>query len=196
MISLKYSATNTFFIPGGRGGLLIDTGYAGSIQAFFKAIKAQGIRVSDIRFVMATHYHPDHMGLIGELVDMGTGLLLVDTQKGYVHFSDGIFARDGLAHYKPVDEGRAVVISCDESRGFLSGLGFSGEIFSTPSHSADSVSVYLDSGECIVGDLEPYEYLAAYGENIPMKRDWERVMSFSPRVVYYAHANERVMQTG
>ena len=56
MIRLKYSATNTFFVPGDRGGLLIDTGYAGSMQAFFKAIKAQGIRMSDIRFVMATHY--------------------------------------------------------------------------------------------------------------------------------------------
>ena len=48
MIILRYGSTNTFFIPGLKGGLLVDTGYAGTLGAFYRAIKQSGIQVSDI----------------------------------------------------------------------------------------------------------------------------------------------------
>ena len=52
---LKYGNTNTYFID----GLLIDTDYAGTLPAFFREIKKNGIAVSDIKYILATHYHPD-----------------------------------------------------------------------------------------------------------------------------------------
>ena len=64
MIKLKYGNTNTFFIKGSQGGLLIDTDYAGTMPAFYKAMKNASIGLTDIKYVIATHYHPDHMGLI------------------------------------------------------------------------------------------------------------------------------------
>ena len=103
MIRLKYGNTNTYFIRGDKGGLLIDTDWAGTLPAFYKAIKANGIKIGDIGFVLATHWHPDHMGLVSELMKQGVRLLLPNVQKEYVHFSDSIFARDGL-QYEPVDE--------------------------------------------------------------------------------------------
>ena len=184
MIRLRYGNTNTFLIPANRGYLLLDTDYAGSLPAFYKAIKQNGIKVSDIGWVLATHYHPDHMGLIPELMRQGVKLLLIDTQKDSVHFSDYIFARDGLP-FEPIDEARATVISCAESRKFLSEIGINGEIISTPSHSMDSISFVLDDGDCFVGDLQPREY----GENDTVKADWERIHSFQPQRVYYSHAN-------
>ncbi|MBP3555999.1 MAG: MBL fold metallo-hydrolase, partial [Clostridia bacterium] len=65
---LKYGNTNTFLVCGTGGNLLIDTDYAGTLPAFYRAIKEKNIRLSDISHVMATHYHPDHMGLISELM--------------------------------------------------------------------------------------------------------------------------------
>ena len=65
---LKYGNTNTFFISGKDGGLLVDTDYAGTISFFYKAIKEQNIRFSDITYVLATHYHPDHIGLISDVM--------------------------------------------------------------------------------------------------------------------------------
>ncbi len=38
-IKLKYGNTNTFFIRGMSGNLLVDTDYAGTIPAFYRAIK-------------------------------------------------------------------------------------------------------------------------------------------------------------
>ena len=190
MIRLKYGNTNTFYIRGESCGLLIDTDYAGTLPAFYCALKAAGLGLRDIGYILATHYHPDHMGLVSELMKQGAKLLLADVQKGSVHFSDRIFARDRLPA-EPIREEEAVLISCAESRAFLSGLGISGEIISTPSHSPDSISLILDDGDAFVGDLEPLDYLPAYDENAALKRDWEQVLAHHPRRIFYAHANEK-----
>ncbi len=192
MIKLRYGNTNTFFFPGHAGGLLIDTDYAGSLQSFYKAIKENGIKVNDIAYVLATHYHPDHTGLIGELMSQGIRLLLIDVQFPYVHFSDSIFAKEGL-RFIPIDEAKGTVITCEESRAFLKQLEISGEIIHTPSHSKDSVSLILDNGDCLVGDLEPLSYLAAYEQNMPLQNDWEHILSFHPKQIFYAHAPAQVI---
>ena len=192
MLRLKYGNTNTFFVEGSHGGLLVDTDYAGTLPAFYKALKQNDIRIRDIEYVMATHYHPDHMGLISELMKQGVKLLLLDVQRSYVHFSDAVFAREKTAA-APIDETQAVILSCEESREFLQRIGISGQIVHTPSHSEDSVSLVLDDGDCFVGDLEPVEYLEGYTENPRLKNDWERILSFHPGRVLYAHAPEKVL---
>ena len=193
MIRLKYGNTNTFLVGGSNGYLLVDTDYAGTLPAFYKALKQNDIRVKDIEYVMATHYHPDHMGLIGELMKQGVKLLLVDTQKAHVHDSDEIFARDKLS-YRPIDETLASIISCEESRDFLVQMGIPGAIVRTPSHSEDSVCVILDDGDCFVGDLDPFEYIEAYEENPKLKNDWERVLSYRPKRIFYSHRPEKIMR--
>ena len=170
----------------------MDTDYAGTLPAFYRAIKHARVKASDVSYVLATHYHPDHMGLIPELMKQGVKLLLIDTQVDSVHFSDYIFARDRVP-FEPIDEAKATVITCAESKEFLSGIGISGEIISTPSHSPDSVSLLLDDGGCIVGDLQPREYLAAYEQDNALKADWDAVWRYRPRRGLYAHAKERVM---
>ena len=193
MDKLKYGNTNTFFVRGDQGGLLIDTDYAGTLPAFYKAMKNADIRMTDINYVLATHYHPDHMGLVGKLVEQGIELLLVDIQKEAVHFSDKIFEKDKL-QYSKINENDATIITCAESRKFLSSIGISGEIIHTPSHSEDSISLILDDGSCFVGDLEPLEYLEAYDNNEELKNDWDLIMSYDPKTIFFAHTPEKTFQ--
>lgn len=193
LIKIRYGNTNTFFIKGTGAGLLVDTDFAGTLPAFYKAIKAQEIQVSDITYLLCTHYHPDHCGLASELMAQGVQLAVMEPQLGSVHYSDPIFARMHDLHYVPIDESKAVVLSSAESRSFLAKMGINGEIISTPSHSEDSICVMLDEGICLAGDLEPYEYLAAYADNAALKADWDKVLSYSPKRICYAHANEKVM---
>ena len=191
---LRYGNTNTFLLSGDKGSILIDTDYAGTIKAFYKSIKGLGIRISDITYILATHYHPDHMGLISELMESGVKLILMESQKDSVHYSDGIFAKEPRLGYKPIDETRAEVILFEDSRRFLEELGIKGEIIPTPSHSGDSISILLDDGTAIVGDLEPLEYLKAYEDNKMLRRDWDTLMEHHPKHILYAHANEKVLE--
>ena len=190
---LTYGNTHTFLLQGPTSSILVDTGYAGTLQAFYKAIKAQDIKVSDISYVMCTHYHPDHCGLVSDLMEQGVGLILIDSQVEHVHFSDLIFAKESHLQYKPIDENMAKVITFEESRSFLKSLGISGSIIATPSHSPDSVSIILDDGTSIVGDLEPLSYLDAYSDNEALKVDWDLVLSNGPKRILYAHANEQIL---
>lgn len=190
---LKYGNTNTFFIHGTNGNLLIDTDYAGTLPAFYRAIKEHNIKINDITYVLATHYHPDHIGLISELMKQGVKLLLIDIQSSHVHFADDIFRRDKRLGYEPINVDDSIIISSKDSRKFLENMGIEGEIISVPSHSKDSIAFILDSGICFVGDLEPIEYLDAYDDNVKLKKDWKLIMSYNPKIIYYAHANEKIV---
>ena len=189
---IKYGNTNTYLLRGTNGNLLIDTDYAGTLSGFYRAIKEIDIRLEDITYILATHYHPDHIGLVSELMNQGVSLVIADTQLESVHYSDEIFARQPRLNYKPIDERKANILDISESRHFLKEIGIDGEIVSTPSHSKDSISIVLDEGVCIVGDLEPIDYLEAYDDNEELAKDWNLILSFKPKRVCYAHANEKV----
>ena len=87
----------------------------------------------------------------------------------------------------------AKIIRCNESRAFLLDLGIGGEILHTPSHSADSISLLLDDGCCIVGDLEPLAYLEAYESNPALQADWQKILQHHPKRILYAHSNENIL---
>ncbi len=188
---LRYGNTNTFFIQGIGGGLLVDTDFAGTLPAFYRAIKEHNIKSSDISYVLATHYHPDHIGLISELIKQGVQLILINTQISHIHFADKIFRKDKRLKYETINTDNSITINSKDSRKFLKNIGIAGEIISTPSHSEDSISLILDSKVCFVGDLEPIEYIDAYDNNIRLKSDWKHVMSYNPKIIYYVHANEK-----
>ena len=192
---LKYGNTNTFFIRGTAGGLLLDTDYAGTLPAFYREIKAHDIRLCDISYVLATHYHPDHIGLVSELMQQGVRLLLLDTQKPHIHFADAIFAKDRRLRYVPLSADDAVVITAEESRSFLKTLGIEGCIIPVSSHSPDSIVLLLDSGVCFTGDLEPLSFLGAYEDNPALAADWARVTEHHPRRICHAHANEILLDS-
>lgn len=184
--TLKYGNTNTYFISG-ETGILIDTDWAGMLPDFFKEIKNSGIKIPDIGYLLITHYHPDHMGIAGELIRLGVKPLIVDVQREFIHRSDEILCRGG-AEFVPIDESGAVYISCAESREFLRGIGIDGEIIHTPGHSDDSISLILDSGTAFVGDLPPKDIIDGYNDN-SIKKSWDLILSYCPKVVYYGHAN-------
>ena len=183
---LSYGRTNTFLVRGNGTYLLVDTDYAGTLPAFFRAAKRLGVRVKDISCMLATHYHPDHCGLVGELQALGVTLLLLESQVGASSYAARVFERDGLS-FTPVDEDAATIVTFGESRRCLARLGIAGEVLATPSHSPDSVSVALDDGCCLVGDLVPEGHLFAYGKDAPERRDWERLSAAGVVTVCHGH---------
>lgn len=89
--------------------MIIDTDYTDTLLLFYKELKRTNIRLSDITYVLAPHYHPDHIGLVNELMNFGVKLLLMDTQIEYVHFSDDIFNRDKHIQYMPINKDKTIL---------------------------------------------------------------------------------------
>lgn len=186
---LKYGNTNTYLV----GNLLVDTDLPGTLPALWRELKRQGIPQGRIGYVLATHYHPDHMGLIGELARRGVRLLLPEHQRDFVHASDPILLRDRRVPFVPIDESGAITLSCEESRAFLKGIGIAGEIIGTKSHSPDGAALILDDGNALVGDLEPRGFLGGYDANEALREDWENLISRGARIIRYGHANEQTI---
>ena len=78
----------------------------------------------------------------------------------------------------------------------LSAGSIAGRVISTPGHTPGSVSVLLDSGEAIVGDMVIGDFLCLLRRPGPpiiawdLERNWEsvrRFLTFSPCIVYVGH---------
>lgn len=121
MTILQYGNTKTYLI----NGLLIDTDYAGTINQFFKCINENNINIKDIKYILATHYHPDHIGIVPELMKLGIKLIVIDIQKDYIHFSDNIYKKDKLP-FEPIDESKIIILPINKGREFLKSLNIDG----------------------------------------------------------------------
>ncbi|MBO4696103.1 MAG: MBL fold metallo-hydrolase [Lachnospiraceae bacterium] len=191
---VKYSTTNTYLIEGSAGMVLFDTGWAGTTGAFRKAMGEFGIPVQKIDAVMVSHFHPDHMGIAQEIADYGAEIWVADVQKDYVHAADAVFAK-GDVPFSPINEENVKYYTVSESRAMLKKLGIDGEVLHTPGHSEDSISLVLDSGDILVGDLNPlYELELHAGTQIG--KSWEMLLAGKPKHVYYGHAKSAVLGEG
>lgn len=62
--------TNSYLIKTDGGSLLIDTGWntEESFSSLSDQLEGVGVTWKDIKYIIITHAHPDHMGLVGSLV--------------------------------------------------------------------------------------------------------------------------------
>lgn len=187
---LQYGNTRTYYICCSEAGILVDTDWAGTLPTFFREIKQHNIRVEAIKYLLITHYHPDHMGLAGQMQELGITLLILEEQWNFIHSSDSVFQKEKRRDFKPVMEEAALRLSCGESRRLLKKIGVQGEIIHTPGHSEDSVSLILDEGAAFVGDLCPVDTVPGYCDEV-LESSWRRLLTYNLRVVYYGHAEKR-----
>ena len=186
---IKYSNTNTYLIHGKTGDLLFDTGWAGTFGALCKALGEKGLKLQSIKYLLISHFHPDHMGIAQKTADAAGAVIAVpDVQTEFIHSSDYIFEKEKKPDFVPIDDQKIKIISTGKSRRFLKELGISGEIIHTPGHSDDSISLWLDKEKTLlVGDLNPlYELEMHKGTQIA--ESWEKLLKLKPDKICYGHA--------
>lgn len=192
VIELKYANTNTYLIKGSKKYILFDTGCAGTFDLFCKSLERLHIKAQDIEYLLISHFHADHMGIAQEIANLGITIVVLDVQKDFIHNSDGIFAN---GKRNTIDDTKIRIISTEESRQFLAGLGIEGEILHTPGHSEDSISIWLEEGALLVGDLNPlYELPMQKGTQIG--DIWEMLLKYGPRKIYYGHSKMTILHKG
>jgi glyoxylase-like metal-dependent hydrolase (beta-lactamase superfamily II) len=191
--TLKYGATNTYAVRGKNGILLFDTGWAGTFPLLCRSLGENGLRLQDIKLLLISHFHPDHMGIAQEIANAGVTLAAADVQRDHLHFSDDIFARDKCSRFVPIDDTKVRFFTIGQSRELLGEVGIDGEIIHTPGHSDDSISLWVQSDRTLlVGDLNPlYELEMHKGTQI--EQSWQKLLSLKPQTICYAHAKAAVL---
>ena len=190
---LHYSPTNTYLIEGEDGSILFDTGWAGTFTGFCAALGEIRASVADIRYILISHFHPDHMGISQKIADHGPRIIIMDVQKDHIHSADHYFEKEGRSGFKPITDEQVLMLPVSESRSFLKKTGFDGEILHTPGHSEDSISLWLDEGLLFVGDLNPLSELELH-KGTEIGKSWEKLLALNPGRIYYGHAKTAIME--
>ena len=162
LIKFKAGVTDCFII-GDRKKILIDTGIRMKKEDYENLFEKENIDPKDIVLVVITHGHIDHFAHLREIKTMtGAGILC---HKKAVHpLKTGISApvipaniigkilkavlNNNTSGYLPVDPDITIEDDFD-----LKDFGVDGKIVPTPGHTDCSLSVIIDSGFAITGDM-------------------------------------------
>ena len=188
IVNVGYLSTNYWVVSAGRSRLLVDLGYPGTMGTMMARLKQMDVPLKEIKYALATHYHIDHAGLAQELKMQGVGLLVLESQIAAIPLMKQFTKPQD--HYVDISLDGNVTISFTGSRPLLAQIGIPGEIFSTPGHSDDSISLLLDEGSVFTGDLTRLEH--AWGEaGEIVKASWQLLKEKGAQRVYPAHGEIR-----
>ena len=191
ILNVGYGSTNYYLVGPDRARLLIDVGWPGTLPKLLNQLKRKNVELREIKYLLITHYHPDHAGLAQELKDQGIRLIVLDTQ---------VAAIPQLRRYiKPSYPYREIAlegnlqVSANASRDVLRRIGLDGEIISTPGHSEDSVTLILDEGQAFTGDLTTPGFATEEARD-QVEKSWEMIRARHVKIIYPGHGPVRPLE--
>ena len=149
---------------GENSWILVDCGISGSEGKILRTLKCLGGNPQKVSLLILTHAHRDHSGAAKEL-QAATGAKVAIQKEDAQYLVKGISAKvtpvTGFARFmarliKAGPQNEKGGITPDiiiENKLDLNEFGVKGKVISTPGHTKGSVSVFLDSGNCIIGDI-------------------------------------------
>jgi len=186
VINLSYDSTNYYLIQSNSGWIMIDTGWPGTLSKYLNLLKQKNINLNEIKYLIVTHFHPDHAGLVQDIKNFGASLILHNIQVPYLDELRIFFSRKPQYPFKDIDANNNIVVSSVESRLFLQKIGIKGEIISTPGHSNDSVSLVIDGCCAFTGDL-PGLMFVDLESNPEVNESWKLIQNYRVKTIYPGH---------
>jgi hydroxyacylglutathione hydrolase len=191
-----------------ESAILVDGGMPGEFNKFSKRLKHIGIHPKEIKAIVITHCHWDHIGCTKEIKDLTGAKVMVQkyekdilikgeramppavTRWGKI-FSTFLNSWSKKFSIKPSE----VDIVIGEEDYSLEEFGIKGKIVFTPGHSPGSISVVLDSGEAFVGDMAMNGLPLTIGPKLPifaedmsaLKNSWKKLIDKGVKKIYPAH---------
>jgi glyoxylase-like metal-dependent hydrolase (beta-lactamase superfamily II) len=83
ILNVGYDSTN-YYLLGSNPPLLVDAGWPGTLPKFLNVLKRKGVSLQAIKYLLVTHYHPDHAGLAQELKREGLKLIVLENQRAAI----------------------------------------------------------------------------------------------------------------
>ena len=188
IVNVGYDSTNYYVLGPARAQLLVDVGWPGTLPKLLAVLKRKGIALQDIRYLLVTHYHPDHAGLAQEVKAAGVRLIVLEQQLPAVPVLKTYMKPAN--HYVDITLHDTLPLTVDASRAFLQSIGIAGEIIGTPGHSDDSVTLVLDEGVAFTGDLTS-PALADESTGNAIRCSWDKLRALRVSMIYPGHGPVR-----
>ena len=188
IVNVGYDSTNYYLLETGGGKLLVDCGWPGTLPKLTGTLRRKGVALSEIKYLMVTHFHPDHAGLTQELKNLGVKFILPESQPPFIGQLTELFKTKNHPYVEIRKDG-SLYLKFSESRTFLAKLGIQGEILSTPGHSDDSVTLILDEGFAFTGDLQPRFMLPE--EDRISHESWDKIYQHKITRIFPAHGTSQ-----
>jgi glyoxylase-like metal-dependent hydrolase (beta-lactamase superfamily II) len=197
---------NIYLIEAYSGYILVDAGMPRMDAELDGAMMEAGVDPRSVQLIIITHGHLDHIGSIAHAQRATGGKVLCHRSfadrlaKGEVEpaVPQNLKGRimnlmTALARFDY--EGLEPDMIMDEEFD-LGGFGLPGKVLHTPGHSPSSVSVILDSGEALVGDMVRDEGSGKIGlgmfyeDKEALIESLDRVAAHEPRIIYLSHGTQ------
>jgi len=198
-----------YHLLGDRSGyLLVDAGARGQYRMFAAALARQGIRPDQIKLIVVTHAHFDHVGNL-HAIQSDCGCPVV------AHVKEAEILREGKTVIPPgLDRVGKVLSPIGRRVPWLFGFkpvagdhvssdlslpkeyGFAVTVVPTPGHTVGSVSVVQDTGTACVGDLMTSHWLVGrdlvchFGDDEgTVYESWRALLRMDVHTFLPAHGN-------
>ena len=178
-IPIPLGFVTTYLIPVDFGCVLVDAGVPGQEERIFAAMAARGFGPESLRLIIVTHAHGDHIGSLRAVSERSHAAVLAHRTEASAIESGQTLHPQGLTPagrlfsrlmgtFVRQASGRPchVDVTVDEELP-LAEYGVRGRAIHTPGHTSGSISVLLDSGDAIVGDLCARMPLIGGGSHLP-----------------------------
>lgn len=165
-IRIPLGTSNSYLIKAEDGYLLVDAGNRHQADRFMECLNAHDISPTQIRLIILTHTHFDHIGSLAEIRKLCNCQVAVHQQESDLLITGQVVIPNGTnllgksmsrvgrtlaKRWSPSQPVNPDIQICGEMS--LDQFGVTGRIIPTPGHTDDSISVLLSTGEAFVGDL-------------------------------------------
>jgi len=204
---------NIYLIQTETGYILVDSGMPNSNQKLVEAFQEQGINPQEVHLIILTHGHLDHVGSTAYLREITGGKVLchrsfsTDLANGKI---EKAVPQNLLGRVLNLMTGflgsNIAAVTADivmDNEFDLSEFGIAGKVIHTPGHSQSSVTIALNNGEVLVGDLIREEKPGVVGlgmfyeDRVTALDSANKIAALNPRVIYLSHSttidNDKLM---